>query len=324
METTEVLARVPRLPLALERPLPADRNPAAVYLARLAPGSRRTMRQALERIAGLGGEPVAAEAFPWAALRYQHTAALRARLAATFAPSTASKMLAALRGVLRECWRLGLMDAETYQRAADVGGVKGSRLPAGRMLQPRELLALFESCAADGSPGARLDAAVLGLLLGCGLRRSEAAALDLADYDREAGELRVRSGKGNRGRAVPTVNGQRAALDAWLAVRGQEAGAMLCPVDQAGRVTVRRLTSQALYARLARRARAAGVTHFAPHDMRRTFVSGLLEAGADLSTVARLAGHASVSTTVRYDRRDERAQRRAAELLHVPYVRPSA
>jgi len=86
-----------------------------------------------------------------------------------------------------------------------------------------------------------------------------------------------------------------------------------------GKLANRRLAPQSVYNVLAKRGREGGVKDFSPHDFRRTFVSDLLEAGADISTVAKMAGHASVTTTARYDRRPEEAKRKAAGLLHVPY-----
>ena len=57
-----------------------------------------------------------------------------------------------------------------------------------------------------------------------------------------------------------------------------------------------------------------------PHDLRRTYVSVLLDQGVDLSVASKLAGHSSPNTTTKYDRRGEEAGHRAAETVVVPYV----
>src|SRR5437879_5725920 len=143
------LARLEPSAMVPAAELRADRHPAVVYLARLAPGSRRTMEAALRRVASLvTGEPEAPDShlrFTWAALRYQHTAAVRARLAEASAPATANKTLAALRGVLREAWRLGQLEAEAYRRAVDLEPVRGTAAPRGRSLTRGEVLALVDA-----------------------------------------------------------------------------------------------------------------------------------------------------------------------------------
>ena len=81
--------------------------------------------------------------------------------------------------------------------------------------------------------------------------------------------------------------------------------------------------SEDLVYSLVRKAGAAvGHPELTPHDLRRTWTGDLLEAGVDLATVQKMAGHASVSTTGRYDRRDRGVQRGASSLLQVPYARP--
>ncbi|WP_318780949.1 site-specific integrase [Dendronalium phyllosphericum] len=65
----------------------------------------------------------------------------------------------------------------------------------------------------------------------------------------------------------------------------------------------------------------AYVDAFTPHDFRRTFIGNLLDAGADIVTIVKLAGHASPNTTSKYDKRGEAVKKRAIDLLNVPYSR---
>jgi integrase/recombinase XerD len=306
-------------------PWPADRHPVSVYLARLSPSSRDTMLGALEVAAAiLTNGRLTAVQLPWQRLEYQHLAALRAKLAEQYAPATSNRYLTAVRCVLKECWRLGLMTHEAMARAADVQPVKGKRLPKGRALTHLELTRLFEACAEDASIIGRRDAAVLAVLYGAGLRRSEAVNLDLSDYDPASGELRVRQGKGNRDRLMFTANGSADALRAWLAVRGDIPGPLFLPINKGKRILWRRMTDKAIVWILAERALQAGVKTFSPHDMRRSYISSLLGSGVDLVTVSAMAGHASVTTTARYDRRGDDQKRKAAELLVVPYAQTRA
>lgn len=302
---------------------PRERSPALVFLAGRSRGSQRTYASALDLLASLGsGGELDAVAFPWHLLRYPHTQALRAALAERYAHAGVNLRLSALRGVLKECWRLGLMSAEEYHRAADLPSIRGSTLPSGRALSQGELRALFRVCEEDDSPAGPRDAALLAILYGAGLRRSEAVALDLEDYDVESGELRVRSGKGRKERLVYAANGGRAAIDAWLEHRGRESGPLLFAVNKGGRIDPsHRLTAQAVLYILRKRGEQARVEQFSPHDLRRTFIGDLLDAGADIATVQALAGHANVQTTARYDRRPEAVKKRAAGLLQVPYRR---
>ena len=140
---------------------------------------------------------------------------VRESLAARLAPQTVNRRLCAVRRVLRWAWRLGLMDVEAYQRAADVQNVTGSTLARGRALDAGELRTLFATIAGHPHPAVRArDAAMLSVLYGAGVRRFEAVALDVTDYDAATGALAIRRGKGRQQRMVYATNGSRTALDA--------------------------------------------------------------------------------------------------------------
>jgi len=99
---------------------------------------------------------------------------------------------------------------------------------------------------------------------------------------------------------------------------GEDDGPLFCPISSTGAVRLTRLRGEAVRYILQRRQRQAGLEGITPHSLRRCFVTSLLEAGVDVFTVQRLAGHADAVTTARYDRRGEGERRRAAAQLRIP------
>ena len=159
------------------------------------------------------------------------------------------------------------------------------------------------------------DAALIAILRGAGLRRSEVVKLEVRDFDAAAGSLEVREGKGGKDRTVYLPEAASEMVSRWLEVRGSSPGALLVPIRKGGQLEIRPMTSDAVLKILQRRAKQAGVESFSPHDFRRTFCSDLLDAGVDIVTVQKLAGHASPVTTAKYDRRGEEAKRSAVQKL---------
>jgi site-specific recombinase XerD len=292
-----------------------DENPVLVYLARLAEGeSRRTMEKALATFTA----PRDPETIAWGTLRYPHVTLAKSQLAARLAPATVNKILAGVRGVAREAMRLDLLAPEHFARIREVKGVRGSRLPAGRHVEVDELDGLFGVCEAE-TPRVVRDRAILAVLRATGCRRAELVGYDLEDLDRKAWTLFTR-GKGNKERNLPAVAAQEAVLP-WLRVRGNVGGPLFFAVRKDGTLSSRRMHPSSVAFIIDRTAVAADVAHLSPHDLRRTFVGDLLDGGADMATVQRLAGHESVDTTARYDRRPERAAQAAAALITIPSVR---
>jgi integrase len=308
-----------------------DEHPVLVYLASLgSDNSRVSMRAHLRAAAGvLSGGAHDAFSYPWATLTYGQFVALKAALARTRKRRSVNAAIAGVRRVMRECWLLGQIDAETLERIRNVKALSGSELPTGRALPRDELAALFAACRADARPAGARDLALLALLVGCGLRASEACRLDLEHYDPAARTVRVVGAKGRKERLVPVPAPCAAPLGAWLALRGGEPGALFLALRmryaaggrrrrRAGVAAGTRLEGQVVRDIVERRLAEAGLAAFTPHDLRRTYISDLLDAGVDLATVQKLAGHADPVTTSAYDRRGLRTRRDAVALLDLP------
>ncbi|HBL14352.1 MAG TPA: integrase [Cyanobacteria bacterium UBA11162] len=302
--------------LLLETPLPLTIHPAAVYLRSLSTGSRSTMQQSLKAIASLLTSGTGDEyTLNWASLQYQHTAAVQAALCEQHSPATVKKMMCALRRVLKEARKLGLMDAESYAQAVDLPSIKTSKKLKGRALSIGEITALMQVCALDPTPQGTRDGALIAILRGAGLRRAEVTQLEYRDFNASTGALDIRDGKGGKDRMVYLNETALSVVESWIAIRGRQPGALLCPIRKGGEIELRHMTPQAVLLIVQKRAKEAGVDSFSPHDFRRTFCSDLLDAGVDIVTVQKLAGHASPLTTAKYDRRGEETKRKAVQCL---------
>lgn len=324
MTESEIAIRDGAITLADTAPDPA-RNPYWTYLARMnSSESRRTMQGCLDRLAAAltaagdaGDHP--GQLVQWHRLRYQHVIMIRAALTSRdWSPSHVNKHLCALRGVLKEAWRLGLMTAEDYHRAADVEQVTASREPAGRNIHSDEIAKVLAACLADENvPLGVRDAAMTAVLQSTGMRREEVAAARIERYDSGERSLRV-IGKGNAERTVYIHPTAVPYLDRWLAVIGARRGPVFRPVDKWGNIAPRHLSARSVGHTVDRRRREAGLQPTTTHDYRRTFIGDVIDAGGDLVQAQQLAGHKSPITTAQYDRRPARKRRAAVDRLHLP------
>ncbi len=310
--------------LKLESAVPANLHPALVYLNGLSEGSVSTMRHALNAIASLlTQEQCDAYSLDWSKLRYPHTAAVRGVLKKKFAPATAKKMLCALRRTLKEAYKLGLMDFEDYVRATDLESIDTPPTKRrGRALSEEEIAALMDVCFQEKQSLIDIrDAALIAILRGGGLRRNEVVRLKLKDFDADTGALEIYKGKRGSYRTVYLPDDAITLVCDWLDVRGRKPGPLLCHVRKGGIIEMRPLCADSILKILNRRASKAGVDNFSPHDFRRTFCSDLLDAGVDIATVQKLAGHSSPAVTSKYDRREEETKRKAVQKLSIPTKR---
>ncbi|MEX5548127.1 tyrosine-type recombinase/integrase [Pseudomonas pergaminensis] len=295
------------------------RNPLTLYLTRLAPSSQLTMRYVLQDAADrLGFEDINLEDIDWHLLQPEHVIALVAALREDgYAPNTSSLYVNAVRGVMNEAWRLNLISQEHLLRMRTVKAAPGTRLGQGRNLRRSLIREMMEVCAADPRPQGLRDAAVIGILYGSGMRKSESVNLDLAQINFEERSLRV-IGKGNKELIKYAPDWAFAKLQAWLAFRraqlkeGEVDDSFLFNrIRRGSHITRERITKHAIYYIARQRGEQVGVK-IMPHDFRRSFITRVIEEH-DLSIAQKLAHHTNIQTTASYDVRDDNERRRAVD-----------
>jgi len=208
--------------------------------------------------------------------------------------------MSAIRRLAAEMADNGMLDAQAAVAIAKVRGPHPSGVRVGNWLtlqQAEELLALPDTATTKG----KRDRAILSVLLGAGLRRSEVCNLQFEHLQQREGRWVIADlvGKHDRIRTVPVPGWCKAAIDDWAAAAQLMAGPVFRPLTKSGRLAGERLTSQSVYQIVKSYGRALDVS-LAPHDCRRSFAKLAHKGRAALEQIQISLGHQSIVTTERY------------------------
>jgi integrase len=193
-----------------------------------------------------------------------------------------------------------------------VKSAKSMGVRTGNWLSLKQAQALLNAPDITTTKGLR-DRAILAVLLGCGLRRSEVAALTVGHVQQRDGRWCIVDlvGKHGRVRTIPMPTWVKVATDAWTSAAGVADGYVFRPVNRAGQAQGVGLSEKVVWQLLQGYAAAAGVPGIAPHDLRRSCAKMCRAAGGELEQIQLLLGHASVQTT-------ERCLGTKQDLVHAP------
>jgi site-specific recombinase XerD len=209
--------------------------------------------------------------------------------------------ITAVRKLAVEAADNGLLAPELAAGITRVKGVASKGVRTGNWLSVKQAQTLLNSPDITTTKGLR-DRAILAVLLGCGLRRSEVAALTMAHIQQRDGRWCIVDLVGKHGhvRTIPVPTWVKVATDAWTSAAGVVDGFVFRPVNRAGQSQGIGLSEKVVWQLLQPYGLAAGVPGIAPHDLRRSCAKMCRAAGGELEHIQLLLGHASVQTTERY------------------------
>jgi len=305
---------IPTATLAVDHLIPRDASALLeAFLESHTEGTRRAYASDLKAFARFTGDPTAAAAVerlfhagrgPANALVLQfRTKMRRARTnegtgdRRGLAPATINRRLAAIRSCVALARTLGVIDFALDVRSIPLEPYRDTKGPGAQNI--RKMLVLLKRSR---------DRAFVHVLYDRGLRLAEAQQLDLADYDREGGRLRI-LGKGRSQKEWVTIPEQTmAALDEWIEDRGSQPGPLFIALGCGHRGA--RLSTSSIY-KIIRAAGElievpAGTEHnkvrARPHGLRHSAITAALKAtNGNVRDVARFSRHKDIRIVQRYD-----------------------
>jgi len=215
--------------------------------------------------------------------------------------ATINLHLSAIRRLADESAESGWLSPELAIGIRRVKGVKWLGRKIGNWLTGNQAQELLHAVS-QGTLRGRRDGAMLGLLLGCGLRRSEVVGLKLDQLQLREGHWVIVDlvGKGGRLRTVPVPTWCKGLIDVWLRHSGVSEGRVFRRVLKNGARQDASVTANVVWYAVKRCAKQAGIDHLAPHDLRRSCARLCHLSGGELEQIQFLLGHSSVQTTERY------------------------
>lgn len=216
------------------------------------------------------------------------------------APSSINQRMSAIRKLAQEAADNGLVDQSIANGVAKVKGVKQQGMKAGNWLSKEQAQALINAPDITTLKGLR-DRAILAIMVGSGLRRSEVAFLSLKDIQQREGRWVIVDivGKGNRVRSVPISGWSKVAIDEWTKAAGIDSGNVFRRVNKGDRVMGESMTAQAIRDVVKEYSNRLGY-EIGAHDLRRTYAKLAHKGGSGLDQIQLSLGHASIKTTEKY------------------------
>ncbi|MDO6620233.1 site-specific integrase [Shewanella sp. 6_MG-2023] len=294
-----------------------NQTPTALFLSRLAPSGRRPLRSQLGTVRKLLKWKGEVEDQPFHTLNYAQIEYIkRHKLDEGKSPRTINLVLFALKAIVKTGFLMGVVDDMQWRQVQAIKRLAINPSTKGKALSSCSVGQLINTCYLDKRYIGKRDCCILAIFLSTGLRRFELANLTVSDIQLDKHTLTVKSGKGKKPRKQPIPKWALTYITNWLNVRSHQAGSLFNPIWNNVIKPDRGLSSAALYQIVKARTLAATGITISPHDLRRTFITELLNQSVDLSTASKLAGHANVTTTQIYDKRDESVMKEAIDLLN--------